>query len=137
MSTATRKTAPKITVSKAKAPSAAAPVDIIVAPDLAEPTLPEFKKKDLIEMVLGQGGIKKKHAKPVLDALLVALRVALEDGRDLNLPPLGKLKVTRSKDGQGAQVLTCRLRLSSVETVKKPGDEVEKPKAAPLAEGGE
>ena len=137
MSTATRKTAPKITVSKAKAPSAVAPVDIIVAPDLAEPTLPELKKKDLIEMVLGQGGIKKKYAKPVLDALLVALRVALEDGRDLNLPPLGKLKVTRSKDGQGAHVLTCRLRLSSVETVKKPGDEVEKPKAAPLAEGGE
>ena len=53
MSTATRKTAPKISVSKAKAPSAAAPVDIIVAPDLAEPTLPEIKKKDLIEMALG------------------------------------------------------------------------------------
>lgn len=137
MSTATRKTAPKTTVSKAKAPPAAAPVDIVVAPDLAEPTLPEFKKKDLLEMALGQGGIKKKHAKPVLDALLMALRIALEDGRDLNLPPLGKLKVTRSKDGQGAHVLTCRLRLSTVETVKKPDDEVEKPHPAPLAEGGE
>ena len=139
MSTTSRKSAPKPVAAKAKLSPVPAPVDVIVTPDMSDPTLPEpkmpeLKKKELLEMVLEQGDFKKKHAKPVMDAVLAALRLALLDGRDMVLPPLGKVKLTRAKDTQGAQVVTCRIRLAGDEGDKKPASIDEKPKAAPLAE---
>lgn len=71
---------------------------------------PEMKKRDLLEKVVKRSGIKKKDAKPVVEAMLAVMGEALVEGRELNLPPFGKLKTNRIKDTGNARILNCKLR---------------------------
>ncbi len=70
----------------------------------------EVKKKELIDMVVSRSGIKKKDAKPVVEAMMAVLGDALAEGRMLNLQPLGKIKVNRTKEMSGSRVLRCQIR---------------------------
>ena len=54
--------------------------------------------------------MKKKAAKPVVEAVLAELARALAAGQALNLPPLGKLAVSRTRDGARAEVMVLKLR---------------------------
>lgn len=72
----------------------------------------ELRKKELIEKVVARSGIKKKDAKPVIEATLAVLGASLADGDDIILPPFGKVKVKRTKEQTGAKVFTCRIRQS-------------------------
>lgn len=72
-----------------------------------------MRKKELIDAVVERSGIKKKDAKPVVETMLAVLGDAIEEGRELNLQPFGKLKVNRSKDVPNAKVMICKLRRSS------------------------
>ena len=46
-----------------------------------------------------------------VEAALAVIAETLRDGTELNLPPLGKLRIVKSKDiGGGAAVLTLKLR---------------------------
>ncbi|MCK0103622.1 HU family DNA-binding protein [Pseudohalocynthiibacter sp. F2068] len=72
----------------------------------------ELRKKELIERVVARSGIKKKDAKPVIEAMLAVLGASLADGDDFVLPPFGKVKVKRTKEQPGAKVFTCRIRQS-------------------------
>ena len=63
---------------------------------------PALKKKELINTVVERSGIKKKDAKPVIEAMLAVLGQTLAEGREMNLQPLGKIKINRAKDGQSA-----------------------------------
>ncbi|WP_372887743.1 HU family DNA-binding protein [Shimia sp.] len=95
-----------------QAPSPIAPVVVTeTAPQL---TLPDLKKVDLVDQVVERSGIKKKFAKPAIEAALAVLGEALSEGRSLNLRPLGKLKVLRSKDVANGRVQTLRLRQPQV-----------------------
>lgn len=87
-----------------------------------------YKKKHLVERVVAISGAKKRLAKDVVEATLAALGEALNEGRSLNLPPLGKLTVNRQKDIASGEVLIVKLRRSGA--AGKPG-------ADPLADGGE
>ncbi|WP_425043815.1 HU family DNA-binding protein [Primorskyibacter sp. S87] len=122
----------KTTVAKkppvSAAPKAATPLPKVVT--LAEPVLtaPEMRKKELIEMVVERSGVKKRDAKPTVEALLAILGEALANGRELNLPPMGKLKVRRNEQKSGGRVLTCRVRQN-----EKPAE----PAKEPLAEATE
>lgn len=71
---------------------------------------PELRKKELIDDVVARSGIKKKDAKPVIEAMLAAMGEALAEKRELILPPFGKLKVRREKDMPNARVLTAKIR---------------------------
>lgn len=88
---------------KAALPAADAP-----ATD-AEPAAP-LRKPDFIDRVVERSGGKKKDVKPAVEAALAVLGEALAQQEELNLPPLGKLKVTRHKQAPNADVLICRLR---------------------------
>ena len=69
------------------------------------------KKPEFIDRAVEKSGVKKHDAKPALEAALAVLAEALVKGEELNLPPMGKLRVLKSKDlGEGAQVLTLKLR---------------------------
>ncbi len=70
----------------------------------------EMKKKELIDAVVTRSGIKKKDAKPVVEAMMAVLGEALSEGRMLNLQPLGKIKVNRTKELSGSRVLRCQIR---------------------------
>ena len=83
--------------------------------ETAQPVLagPMMRKKELIEAVVAQSGVKKRDAKPVIEAMLSVLGNAISSGRELNLEPLGKLKINRTKTGRGAKVMICKLRQST------------------------
>ncbi|WP_233155571.1 HU family DNA-binding protein [Sedimentitalea arenosa] len=69
-----------------------------------------MKKKDLIDQVVTRSGIKKKSAKPVVEAVLAVLGETIASGREFNLPPMGKLSINRSIDKSNARVTVCKLR---------------------------
>jgi len=82
----------------------------VEAADIAMVPLPELKKKELVDMVVARSGIKKRDAKPAVEAALAVMGEALSEGRELNIIPFGKLKVTRMKKGGNGQIISARVR---------------------------
>lgn len=92
---------------------AAEPVTLATgAQDALADAGPELKKQELIDKVLGKGDIKKKYAKPVVEAVLEVLGEALAEGRELNLPPMGKIKINRVRDVANAKIIVAKIRQS-------------------------
>lgn len=125
------KTAAKTT--KAKAPVkielvSTAPAETAAAEDTSGPQL---RLKDLVEKVAEATGGKRPAVKEVVDAVLATMGAALDAGHALNLPPLGKARIARSKDGDAGAMLTLKLRRSSATKAAK------KAEKEPLAEDGE
>lgn len=76
----------------------------------------KVKKPVFIDRALLRTDVKKRDAKPAIEAALAELAAALLAGEELVLPPLGKLKVVNSKDlAQGAKALTLKLRTMKTE----------------------
>ena len=69
-------------------------------------------KRELIDRVVEASGIKKKAAKPVVEAMLRELGDALSRGETLNLQPFGKGIVKTAKTLENAEVIEMRLRRS-------------------------
>lgn len=93
----------------APAPAPAAKPAVVNAPQSVI-LGPELRKKELIDDVVARSGIKKKDAKPVIEATLAAMGEALAEKRELVLRPFGKIKVRREKDMPNARVLTAKIR---------------------------
>ena len=74
---------------------------------------PVMRKKELIDTVVIRSGIKKKDAKPVVDAMLAVLGEALGDNRELILPPMGRLKIRKEKKLPNGRVLVAKIRQTS------------------------
>ena len=106
MATKTAKT-PEPTVEEGR-PAAPVPV---------EPTLKvQLKKKEFFERVVERSGVRKGEAKTAVEAALAVLGEALAKGEEVNLPPLGKIKVNREKATPRGMAYTLRLvRLSGAE----------------------
>lgn len=105
-------------------PKAAKPaLEVVEDAPAKAPAGSGLKLKDLVESVASATGAKKPEAKKAVEATLAALSAALQAGTDLNLPPLGKLRVARST----GSVLTLKLRTKAGE----------KAGAKPLADDGE
>jgi hypothetical protein len=68
------------------------------------------KKKDFLDRVAARPGVVRDSARPVVDATLAVLAEAMLKGEEVNLPPLGKLKVVREKTGNKGPVLVLRLQ---------------------------
>jgi hypothetical protein len=69
-----------------------------------------LKKQVLVERIVKASGAKKKDVKLIVEATLGVLGDALSAGEELNLPPLGKLKVNRQRDEGNVEVLILKLR---------------------------
>ncbi len=114
----------KAKTTKAKAPikKVPSPAEVAPKPMLASASpastasspiaSPVLKKQELIEKVVRASGIKKKDAKPVVEAMLEVMGDALADGREFNLQPLGKLKLNRTKETEGARIIVAKIRQS-------------------------
>ncbi len=76
------------------------------APEDGDP----LKKQELINLVVERSDVAKKHAKPVIEAMLAVLGDALAEGRELNLQPMGKVKRKRVKDTDNARVIVANIR---------------------------
>lgn len=117
MATAKKKTTTKSTSSKETVSEVdSAPIDdattaeVIVTEDIPILEQPELKKTELLAQVVERSGIKKKDAKPALEAALDILGEAIAQGRELNLQPMGKIKFTRMKKVGNGTVSHARVR---------------------------
>lgn len=123
MSTTTRKKTTKAAARPKAAPVSAgegkeAPAAKTAAPKVAPKATaavlgPLMRKKELIERVVARSGIKKKDAKPVVEAMLAELGEALAENRELALPPLGKLRVKRERNLPNGRMMVVKMRQSS------------------------
>jgi len=124
-----KKTASSVRESIAEAVKSgvkAAPKPKVVSDKSPTLTDPALKKKELIDAVVERSGIKKKFAKPVVEAMLGVLGDTLGKSREMNLQPLGKVKINRSKEVQGGTVLIAKVRQSSRVIQEKPKTPVKK-----------
>jgi len=120
-----RSSAAKATTAPRKrtAPQAdPAPRPVVVAEAAPEAVQPDLKRQELLAQVVARSGVKKKFAKPVMEAMLEVLGGTLSEGRELNLPPLGKVKLNRTKDGARARVIVAKIRQSKQGGNTLPGD---------------
>lgn len=91
-------------------------VDVAATQKVVQPATPVttkmlVKKPEFLDRAIARTAVKKRDAKPAIEAALAELAALLADGNELNLPPLGKLKLIKSKDiGDGAKVMTLKLR---------------------------
>ncbi len=79
---------------------------------VAEPAVsrPDLRKKELMDQVLERTAVKKRDAKPVIEAMLAVLGEALSAGRGLNLEPMGKLRINRIEEKESRRIVICKLR---------------------------
>lgn len=88
---------------KTTKPTPPEPVDEVIAALM--------KKPELLDAVVARTNLKKRDVKPAIEAALAVIAEALVRGDELNLPPMGKLRVVKSKPlDAGAHVLTLKLR---------------------------
>jgi nucleoid DNA-binding protein len=85
-----------------------------------------MKKPELLDAVVARTNLKKRDVKPAVEAALAVIAETLRGGTDVNLPPLGKLRVVKSKDlDGGAAVLTLKLRTQrSASVLATPDDTI-------------
>ncbi|QUJ77483.1 HU family DNA-binding protein [Sulfitobacter albidus] len=112
-------------VDTASAPEAAIPDPALV--ETLSPVLAgkELRKKELFDLVVERSGRKKKDVKPIVEAMLAVLGDAFSEHREMQLPPLGKLKVQRGKELGDGRALVLKLRqksavLNAADTPKDP-----------------
>ncbi len=88
-----------------------APKTIVVASAQPVVAAGQMKKPAFLDQAVARSGVKRRDAKPAIEAALNELAEALLRGDEINLPPLGKLKVVKTKDlSEGAKALTVKLR---------------------------
>ena len=97
------------TPSKAAAVAAAARVNPqVITEDIPDVLAPELKNKELVDEAVARCGIKRRDAKPAIEAAMALLGQALVEGRDVGLPGLGKFKVKRTKTKADRRILELR-----------------------------
>ena len=94
-------------------------------------------KKQLIEDVVARSGIKKKDAKPVIEAMLDVLGEAVAAGKTLNLQPFGKITMQKQNEKASARVSVVRIRQPNARARHTAPIEAEKVVKDPLAEAAE
>ena len=104
---------------------------------VSEPAMarPDLRKQELIAAVLDRCDIKKRDAKPVIEAMLAVLGEALAEGRGLNLEPMGKLRINRIEEKAGRRIVVAKLRQglggAAAGTMTDPGADEEDSDGAP------
>jgi nucleoid DNA-binding protein len=113
--------AAKPVTSQSKAPVAPADPRIMAAPE-AVVLGPVLRKKELIEAVVERSGIKKKDAKPVIEAMLAVMGTALAQNREVNLPDLGRIKIRREKQLANGRMMVAKIRQPVAAKDKNPSN---------------
>ncbi|MCT8160286.1 HU family DNA-binding protein [Pseudoruegeria sp. SHC-113] len=71
-----------------------------------------LNRKELLERVAAEADTRKQIARPIVEAMLTVLGKALANGEEINLPPMGNIKVKRTDDNEKALVVHARIRQS-------------------------
>ncbi|MDF1853863.1 HU family DNA-binding protein [Pseudooceanicola sp.] len=92
--------------------AAAKPALSVVVDNVPVGATPELKKSELLDRVAVLSGLKRRDIKATVEATLNVLGEAIGESREMNLQPLGKIKVTRVKSASGSRIVTARFRQS-------------------------
>jgi len=85
-------------------------------------------RRELLNRISEADGAKRGDTRNILDAILAEMNRALAEGRDLDLPPFGRLRLVRKKTGKdGGPALVCRVRLDDPSRVKTGKETLAKP----------
>ncbi len=84
--------------------------DNTVEIDVSEDTV--VRRKQLLDRVAEMSGTRKQIAKPVIEATLAVIGEALANGEEVNLQPLGNIKIKRATENESANVIHARIRQS-------------------------
>ncbi|WP_306150916.1 HU family DNA-binding protein [Roseovarius sp. MMSF_3281] len=87
-----------------------------------------LRKKELMDAVIERSGVRKKFAKPVIEAMMEVMGEAIGEGRDLNLPPFAKIKQQRTKDSSNVRVTVAKIRQSKAKKSEAGEGDAENPK---------
>lgn len=74
----------------------------------------ELKKRELVERIIAKNGLKRRDVKPIVETMLEVLGDAINGGETLNLQPLGKVMVKRSKDSSNAKISIVKIRQNKI-----------------------
>lgn len=96
----------------AKPAATSTPDPAVVNEATPQTAAPELKKKELVDLVTERSDVRKKYAKPVVEAMIDILGEAIAEGRELNLQPFGKIKQQRTKDTPNARITVAKIRQS-------------------------
>ncbi len=108
--------APKRSKTKAaiKKPVAAAksvtPIKVL-APEADKNDATEINKRELVERVAVQSGMKKGEARKAVDAVLGAIGKTISEGKGIAAAPLGKMKLVRKKQTPNGELAVLRVKL--------------------------
>lgn len=71
---------------------------------------PKIRKRELIAFVAARSGRDKGEVRPVIEAMLDVMGEGLAAGRDMDLSPLGKVRMERVKEKSDGRVISVRVR---------------------------
>lgn len=82
---------------------------------------PVLHKKELFDAVVARSGLRKGDVKLIVENTLAVLGEALQENRELNLPPFGKVKAQREKKVAGGRMVITKIRQNE-SVVTKPSE---------------
>ena len=110
----TSRSKPTQTNTPATAAKPAVGLTVVSSEEPAQSAAPEpsvvLKKKEFFERVVARSGAKKSEVRTIAEAVLEEIGEALSKGEVLALPPLGKVRVTRSVDRDSAEMIVAKIR---------------------------
>ncbi len=74
-----------------------------------------LRRKEFVERIVAASGLKPNVVKSALGPILNELGDVLAAGEGLNVPPLGKITVNRSKKVGDRDILICKLRRNNAQ----------------------
>lgn len=104
------KTPAKSKTSAPSKPSSKPELEVVSEKTAAQIASPVLKKRELMQLVAARAELGNNKVKPVMEAMLAVLGEAIAEGRELNLPPFGRVKINRQKDTGPALVTVTKIR---------------------------
>lgn len=71
-----------------------------------------IKKKEIIDAICHDSGLKKFEARAALEAMLSYVHDQIEAGEEVQIPPLGKIKIVQQNAGTVREKTIYKLVLS-------------------------
>ena len=80
------------------------------AVDATAPAAGKIKRGDLLDAVAARCALKRSDLRIAVELVLDELGTALDSGKDLVIPPLGKVVVKRRNEAKNGDVLITRIK---------------------------
>lgn len=90
-----------------------------------QPAQPLYKMQDLMQDIAGQSELKRSDLRDVAGLVTAALGKALDEGRAISLPGLGKITPRKRDSKPSGDLLTARIKLARRGDAEAPEGEAE------------